>query len=211
MGTIKGHRALADAGTKAVNDPIVSLAGIALQAGEELQREYGAAVEKERQGYAKIADAIFKLYGTEQYPDATFTLRLAFGKVQGYEEYGEKIAPWTTLDGAYQHAEFYGNAFPWTLSERWLKNKKRAELDAPLNFVATLDITGGNSGSPVFNEKLEIVGLAFDSNIHGLVSDYDYNYDPRARAILVHSAGIVEALRSIYGAKALVSELLGSN
>jgi len=211
LGTIKGHRALADAGTKAVNDPIVSLAGIALQAGEELQREYGAAVEKERQGYAKIADAIFKLYGTEQYPDATFTLRLAFGKVQGYEEYGEKIAPWTTLDGAYQHAEFYGNAFPWTLSERWLKNKKRAELDAPLNFVATLDITGGNSGSPVFNEKLEIVGLAFDSNIHGLVSDYDYNYDPRARAILVHSAGIVEALRSIYGAKALVSELLGSN
>lgn len=171
---------------------------------------YDTAVENEKQGYTKLARAIFTLYGADQYPDATFTLRLAFGRVIGYNSPDECVylKPWTTLGEAFGHAAAFNSEGPYRLPETWRKAKKSMNLLKPINFIATLDITGGNSGSPVFNQKLEIYGLAFDSNIHGLVTDYDYNYDPRTRAIMVHSAGILELLRTAYKAAPLVKELL---
>jgi len=93
------------------------------------------------------------------------------------------------------------------LPAKWWVRRKSVNLKTKLNFVSNLDITGGNSGSPVFNRNREIVGIVFDSNIEGLVSDYDFNYDPSARAVSVHSAGILEILKKIYRADGLVKEL----
>ena len=181
--------------------------GVAIKIFSMLKGDWDALAEQQRQGYKKINDVLFALYGTNRYPDATFTLRLSFGTVRGYEENGKQIASTTTLDGAYKHSADFGNQGDWQLPSRWLKRKNAVNLQTPFNFVSDLDITGGNSGSPVFNRNLEIVGLVFDGNIHSLVSDYDYNYSPRARAVSVHSSGIIEVLKKIYRADALVREL----
>ena len=173
--------------------------------------EYQKAQAMEREGYSLLANGLFDLYGSEQYPDATFTLRLAYGWVQGYELDGKAVAPWTTFSQAFAHAEDYGNRDAFELPKSWYAARDAGTLNlaTPLDFVATLDITGGNSGSPVFNKDLEIVGVAFDSNIHGLVTDYDYNYDPRTRAVMVHSSAILEALKNIYTVDRIVKEILG--
>ncbi|MDP3696997.1 MAG: S46 family peptidase [Candidatus Taylorbacteria bacterium] len=190
-----------------VIDPMIELARFMSVYSQEYSKKMNEAAEKERAGYAKISDVKFKLYGTDQYPDATFTLRLTFGKMSGYQENGKSMPPFTTIGGAYRHSSEFGNAGDYKLPLRWWKRKQFVNLKTPLNFVSDVDITGGNSGSPVFNKELEIVGLIFDSNIQGLVSDYDYNYAPEARAIAVHSAGILELLSKVYRADRLVREL----
>jgi hypothetical protein len=164
--------------------------------------------EPQKQAYAKIANAVFAVKGADTYPDATFTLRLAFGEVKGYEENGQKVPALTTLGGAYQHAAAHGNKEPFALPRSWLEKKDRLKLDTPLNFVSTADIIGGNSGSPVVNRQGELVGIIFDGNIQSLVLDFIYT-DEVARAVAVHSAGILEALRHVYDAGALADELTG--
>lgn len=172
-----------------------------------LKEDWDALVELQKAGYKKLNDVLFALYGTNRYPDATFTLRLSFGTMKGYVENGRQIAPTTTLGGVYKHSAEFDNGGDYQLPSRWLKRQKSVNQDTPINFVSDLDITGGNSGSPVFNKNLEIVGLVFDGNIQSLASDYDYNYAPSSRAIAVHSAGIIEVLKKIYKADALVKEL----
>jgi hypothetical protein len=162
--------------------------------------------EPRRQAYAKIAQARFAVYGKNIYPDATFTLRLAFGQVKGYEENGKQI-PWmTTMGGAFAHAESHQNQEPFQLPASWTRHKAILNRATPLNFVNTADIIGGNSGSPVVNRAGELVGIIFDGNIQSLVLDYIYT-DTQARAVAVHSAGIAEALKKIYGSERVVSEL----
>jgi hypothetical protein len=162
--------------------------------------------EPERQAYGKIANARFALYGTNTYPDATFTLRLAFGEVKGYEENGKRI-PWTsTFSGAFERAAEHQSAPPYNLPKSWIEHKSDLNLSTPFNFLNTADIIGGNSGSPVVDRNGELVGIIFDGNLQSLVLDYAYT-DKQARAIAVHSAGILEALRGVYGAKALLAEL----
>src|SRR5262249_14602560 len=150
--------------------------------------------EPQRQAYSKIAKARFAIYGTSVYPDATFTLRLSFGEVKGYEEDGRRI-PWmTTAGGAFAHAADHGNQPPYRLPQSWMEKKSRLDLSAPFNFVNTADIVGGSSGSPVVNRAGEFVGIIFDGNIQSLVLDYSYS-DEQARALAVHAAGIGDALR----------------
>jgi len=151
--------------------------------------------------------ARFAIYGTEVYPDATFTLRLAFGQVKGYTEQGRPVPPWTTFAGLYRRAEEQGNRPPFQLPQRWIERKDRIDLTTPFNFVSTADIIGGNSGSPVVNRNGEVVGLIFDGNIQSLVLDFIYT-EQEARAVSVHSAAILEALRSVYRTDRIVSELL---
>ncbi len=197
---LTGQKAAVDAST----DPMVKLA-VALDAAARAARKaYEDRVEAvERRHLEAIARARFALLGDSVYPDATFSLRLSFGKVQGWDEVGTPVPPFTTIEGAY--GRHTGHA-PFALPKRWLDSKEKLDLTTPFNFCATNDIIGGNSGSPVFNQAAEIVGLVFDGNIHSLGGDYAY-VPANNRMVAVHSRAIVEALRKIYGANRLLEEL----
>jgi hypothetical protein len=162
--------------------------------------------ETQRQAYAVIDEAHVALNGTSGYPDATFTLRLAFGKVKGYTDNGRSLAPWTTLGGAFKHESVHEGKDPWQLPKTWHDGRQQIDGSTPLNFVSTADIIGGNSGSPVINRAGELVGVIFDGNIQSLTASYFYD-DKVARAISVHSSAIRHSLRNIYGASELAEQL----
>jgi hypothetical protein len=210
LADVAYRKQLAEGGKEAIaasDDPMIALARVVDPPARAIRKRYEETVDEPlRQAYAKIARAKFAIEGTSTYPDATFTLRLAFGQVKGYEDQGQKIPPWTTLAGTYPHAEEHGSLPPFKLPESWLKKKSKLDLSTPFNFVSTPDIIGGNSGSPVVNRQGEVVGLIFDGNIQSLVLDFVYT-DHVARAVSVHSSAIIEALRKIYDAEALVEEL----
>ncbi len=162
--------------------------------------------ERERQAYAQVMEAITAVEGTGGYPDATFTLRLAFGTVASYDEDGHTIPVATNFAGAYEHAKSHQGQDDFDLPSSWDKAKDKLKLQTQLNFVCTADIIGGNSGSPVVDRDGKLVGLIFDGNIQSLTSDYLYT-DKQGRAVSVAGVGIREALRSIYGANSLADEL----
>jgi len=204
------RKKLADGGLAAVKssgDPMLELARLVDAPARKLRGTYEQKVEEPlRQAYARIARARFALAGTGVYPDATFTLRLAFGPVRGYEQFGQRIPPWTTFGGAYRHADAHGNKDPFRLPESWIGRKDRLDLNTPCNFVCTADIIGGNSGSPVVNRDGEVVGLIFDGNRHSLVWGFVYD-DQQGRAVSVCSSAIIEALKKVYDADWLAAEL----
>lgn len=188
-------------------DTMIEFAKLVDPKSRELRKSYEEKVEEPlRQAYAKIAKAKFAIAGTSMYPDATFTLRLAFGEVKGYEEDGKSVPPWTTLGGTYEHANAHGNQGPFELPKLWLDRKEKLNPKTPFNFVSTADIIGGNSGSPVVNRNGELVGIIFDGNIQSLVLDFAYT-DVVARAVSVHSSAIREALSNVYDAQPLADEL----
>lgn len=206
------RKRLFDGGKAAVDasdDPMIALAKLVDEESRNVRKTFEEQVEEpQRQAYGKIAKANFAIHGDRVYPDATFTLRLAFGPVKGYEEDGKPVPALTTLGGAYEHSAKHGGKEPFKLPASWTDKKGRIKLDTPFNFVSTADIIGGNSGSPVVNTQGEVVGLIFDGNIQSLVLDYAYS-DTVARAVSVHSAAIIEALKSVYEANELVKELTG--
>jgi hypothetical protein len=187
-------------------DPMIELARLVDEEARAARKIVETQGEVKQQAHAKIAKARFALEGTSNYPDATFTLRLAFGTVKGYEEGGRRIPPHTTVAGLYERAVEQEYRPPFDLPKIWLDRKRRLDLKTPLNFVSTADIIGGNSGSPVIDRKGELVGIIFDGNIQSLVLDFIFT-DEQARAVSVDSRGIIEALRKVYVAKNLVSEL----
>ena len=193
------------------DDPMIKLALAVDAEARALRTQYEDEVEDVLSAqYAGIAKATFEAQGDSVYPDATFTLRLAFGTVKGYEAGGKAIPPYTTIGGAFQHADAHGNTPPYVIPPRWHQAKKegRLSLDTAMNFVSTADIIGGNSGSPVVNRDNEVVGLIFDGNVDSLVLDFAYD-DRSARAISVDSRAILEALKSVYRADELAGELVG--
>jgi hypothetical protein len=192
----------------AARDPMIELARIVDPEARELRKVIEAQNEIKQQAQAQIGKARFAKEGTSQYPDATFTLRLAFGVVKGYEEDGRQIPFQTTFEGLFRRAAEHNNKPPFDLPERWIKRKSKLDLKTPLNFINTADIIGGNSGSPVVNRAGEFVGIIFDGNIQSLVSDFYYT-EKQSRALAVHSQGIIEALRKVYDAGALADELTG--
>ena len=205
---------IAVGGLKAIQestDPMIQLARQIDPESRRIRQTYEQQVdEPQREAYSKIANARFGLYGSSIYPDATFTPRLSFGQVKGYSEMGKQV-PWnTTLGAAYEYAAAHDNQNPFELPKIWVERKSQLNLYTPFNFVNTADIIGGNSGSPVINRQGELVGIIFDGNIESLIWDYTYT-DEVGRAVAVHSVGILEALRKIYGANRLVSELTGKN
>jgi hypothetical protein len=194
-------------GVEACDDPMIELARLVDEPARRVRKTYEEKVQEPlEQAYGKLAKAQFAVYGGDNYPDATFTLRLTFGLVKGYEERGEQVKPWTTMEGTFDHARQHGDVPPFQLPERWLKKRKSIRGETPFNFVSTADIIGGNSGSPVVNRDGELVGIIFDGNIQSLVLDFVYT-DVQGRAISVHSAAILEALDKIYYAKRVVEEL----
>lgn len=190
-----------------VNDPLVELARIAYSRGNQLAMIYQATEARLNRSRARLGEMLFEIYGTQIPPDATFSLRINDGVVKGYE-YNGTIAPVnTTFYGLYDRYNSFKKEFPYDLPERW-KKPVLTMLDTPLDFISTNDIIGGNSGSPIINRKLEVVGLAFDGNIESLLGSYIFLPEEN-RAIGVHSSGIIAALRHVYKAKRLVTELEG--
>jgi len=194
---------------KAENEPFIEVARILDAEARKLRKTFETDVEEvKRQAHSQIAKARYAIEGSSVYPDATFTLRLAFGVVKGYEQDGKEVAPYTEFAGMYERSKEHNNKEPFDLPARWVEKKAALDLKTPFNFLCTADIIGGNSGSPVINKKAEVVGLIFDGNIQSLVLDFTYS-DEIARAVSVDSRGIVEAMRKIYGADELADELTG--
>jgi hypothetical protein len=207
------RKRLYEGGAEAVNashDSMILLAKLVDPRARAVRKVVETDVDEvERQAYAQIARAKYALEGSSTYPDATFTLRLAFGTVRGYEENGKHIPFETTFAGLYERAQEHHDQPPFNLPPRWAERKDKLDLATPMNFVCTADIIGGNSGSPVINKEAEVVGLIFDGNIQSLVLDFIYT-DKQARAVAVHSRAIPEALRKVYDAGELADELTGN-
>jgi hypothetical protein len=195
----------ADAVAKS-NDPFIELARKVDAEARALRKRYEDEVEAvEKKSAERIAKVRFAQSGTGAYPDATFSLRLSYGEVKGWEEKGKAVTPFTTIGGAFER---HTGAQPFALPKSWLDSKAKLNLQQPFNFVTTNDIIGGNSGSPVINRAAEVVGLVFDGNIQSLGGAFWY--DERVnRAVSVHSGAILEALRSVYGASDLAAEMTG--
>ena len=172
---------------------------------QEMQRGIAATTEPAK---SLLNKARFDAYGASMYPDATFTLRLAYGTVKGYEAGTTMVPPKTTMNGLYERNAAFDNQSPFDLPKRWLDAKSKLNLDTPFNFVCTADIIGGNSGSPILNRNAEVVGLVFDGNIESLPGNYWF--DERVnRCVGVHTAGMIEAMEKVYGEADLAQELRG--
>ncbi|MEI6051736.1 MAG: S46 family peptidase [Opitutaceae bacterium] len=194
------------AAVAASHDPMIEIARLIDIEARSLRKLVEAQNEVKQQAQAIIGKARFAIEGASNYPDATFTLRLSYGTVKGYEENGAPVAAMTTLGGLYDRSAAQDNKPPFDLPPRWVARKSALDLNVPYNFVSTNDIIGGNSGSPIVNKKAEFVGIIFDGNIQSLSADFGYD-DKQSRALSVHSAGILEALKKVYEVPALVSEL----
>jgi hypothetical protein len=192
----------------ALRDEMIEFARLIDDEARKLRQRFEELGEIEKQANAKIAKAIFDKHGTSVPPDATFTLRLAFGQVKGYQLGNEPVPFTTTFAGMYERAKKQGYREPFDLPKRWLDGKDKLNLATPFNFVSTADTIGGNSGSPVLNRAGELVGINFDRNRHGLVRNFVYT-DHQARHVSVHSAAVLEAFRKLYDAGPLIEELVG--
>ncbi len=203
------RKKLYEGGSGAVSsakDPMIELARIIDEQSRSLRKIMDTQGEVKQQAHAKIAKARFAVEGTSTYPDATFTLRLAYGTVKGYQEGGKTVPAHTTFAGLYERAKEQENRPPFDLPKLWVDRKSKLDLKTPFNFVSTADIIGGNSGSPVIDRKGEVVGIIFDGNIQSLVLDFIFT-DEIARAVSVDSRGILEALKKVYRANNVVAEL----
>jgi hypothetical protein len=160
----------------------------------------------EQRAGEQLGKARFAAYGKNAYPDATFTLRLSYGTVKGYPMNGTIAPPKTTMFGLYDRAASFDYKDPFYLTSRWKEGRDKLDLSTPLDFVTTNDVVGGNSGSPVIDRNGQLVGLIFDGNIESLVGDYVYDIETN-RSVAVHTAGMTEALKKLYGASKLLAEM----
>lgn len=207
--SVETRKKIAAGGIDAIHnskDPMIQLAKIINPEVRRIRTITDQLDEQDKQAYAKIAEARFAVEGTSSYPDATFTLRLAFGPVKGYEQDGQQIPAWTNIGGAFEHEKKHQGQADYVLPASWKKVEASLTNSTPFNFVSTADIIGGNSGSPVVNRAGELVGLIFDGNVQSLSGNYIYT-DKQARSVSVHSSAIREALQTVYGADGIVREL----
>ena len=214
LADVDARKALIEGGLQTVaksDDPMIVLA----RNVEPITRELRSWLEQKIQSVEtsageKIAKARFAVYRRSLPPDANFNLRISYGRVLGYEEDTTLVPYKTTFFGLYDRARSFDEKPPYDLPRRYREGKDKLELATPLNFVYTADTIGGNSGSPVINRNAEIVGLNFDSNIQKLPNRYWYVDDAEGgRAVGVHSAAIIEAMRKLYDAEKLVKEIVG--
>ena len=186
------------------DDPMIALVRSIDEEARALRKRFEDEVEavETAQG-SKIAQARFAVSGTDVYPDATFTLRLAFGRVSGYYEERKAIRPFTKMEGLFDK---HTGEDPYNVPKKVLAAKGRLDLETPYNLVTTNDITGGNSGSPLIDQDAQVVGLIFDGNIQSLSNDFLYS-EKQGRAVSVDVRGILHSLDKVYNARRLVSEL----
>jgi hypothetical protein len=204
------RKSLWDGGIAAVqasNDPMIRFVLATDAASRAVRKSYEDQVSAPTdRAQEKIAKARFAIYGTSIYPDATFSLRISYGKVEGWTEKGVPMAPFTRFGGLWSRAT---GRFPFDLAPRWQQAKGKLDDNTVLDFVTDNDATGGNSGSPAIDAKGDVVGALFDGNIESLGGDFYFD-DSVNRSVIVSTAAITEALQKIYGQSALVKELTGS-
>ena len=188
----------------ASDDPMIKLAREVDAPARALRKRYDDEVQAPiAAAEEKIARARFKVYGTEVYPDATFTLRLNYGTVQGWTERGTPVEPYTQLGRAFERAT---GQPPFQIPASWERVRAKLDMTTRVNLTSNNDIIGGNSGSPLLNARGEVVGLIFDGNIHSISGSYWFDTE-KNRAVSVHPAFMREALRTVYDAPALLKEL----
>ena len=197
----KGSKSAVDAST----DPMIRFAASINDDLLAVRKDYEAQVDAPTRAAAeKIAKARFAIYGTSVDPDATFTLRLNYGTVKGFEDAeGKFVEPYTNIGGLFERAT---GAPPYALPESWLKAKSSLNLSLPMNVSTTNDTTGGNSGSPVIDKDANVVGLLFDGNIFSLGGDYGYDA-AKNRSIAVDSRALLEGMRKVYHLDRVVDEI----
>ncbi len=201
------RKALWEGGEEAIaesDDPMIRLARAIDPDARALRKRfetvYEAPIDKASE---QIGRARFAVFGTSLYPDATFTLRVSYGAVEGWNELGREIEPFTYLGRLFERNT---GEPPFDAPESWLKGKSRLDMATPFNFVSSIDITGGNSGSPLVDKDARLVGLAFDGNRHSIAGAYWY--DPALnRAVAVHPAILLEGLEKVYDATYILGEL----
>ncbi len=201
------RRQLWEGGAEAVakaDDPLLALVKRIDKEALALRTHYENAVEARLDAAAqKIARARFELGGSDDYPDATFTLRASYGSVSGWNERGTAVEPFSRVERLYARAT--GQA-PFKLPARWLEQRGALSPEQPFNLAATTDIIGGNSGSPMIDAKGRIVGLVFDGNIHSIAGSYWFDI-ANNRTVAVDAGLMIESMRKLYGAQTLVDEL----
>jgi hypothetical protein len=192
----------------ASSDPMLRLAASVDGAARAIRKQYEDQVSAPLQAATeRIARARFAVLGTDVYPDATFTLRLNFGTVRAWKEYGVELEPYTRLSRLFERAT---GAEPFRVPDSWLKLKGQLDPATPFNLATDNDIIGGNSGSPLINARGELVGLIFDGNIHSISGDYWFDTE-KNRAIAVHPAIMRVALEKVYPAAHLLAEITAAS
>ena len=199
---------LLDEGYRRSDDPSVPVIEALAPMFLNVNRQMQDIRNSEQTFNARLSRARFAIYGTRFPPDATGSLRLSGGRVKSYRYNGTVAPPFTNFHGLYDQYHSH-NEEAWALPAQWVTAVDSLDLDTPLNLVATVDISGGSSGSPLLNSDLEVVGVVFDSNMEGLPNEYLYR-NRAARAVAVDARGILEALRVVYDADRLVDELTGT-
>lgn len=208
---VEERKRLIEGGGKAIlesDDPMIKLVLLCEDESLFIRKTYEESVEEPLlKAYSELARKRFEELGTSVYPDATFTLRLSFGAVRGYEEEdGAWIDPITNIAGMFARAEKHDFRAPYDPPESWKKAMRELDNNCSFNLVTTNDIIGGNSGSPLINRKGQLIGLVFDGNIHSLSNNFIYTEDP-SRCVSVHADVIIESLRKVYKADRLLKEL----
>lgn len=188
------------------SDPFIRYISKTQDKFNEFEEQYRELNIKERKLTDKLGQALFDVYGNTIPPDATFTLRISDGVIKPYDYNGTVTPTKTTFYGMYDRYYSFNKEFPWTLPDRWVNPPPEFDLETPLNFVSTNDISGGNSGSPVINQHGEIIGLAFDGNIESLSGNFIFTSET-GRTVSVDSEGLMEAIQDLYKATRLSEEL----
>jgi len=201
-----GTRAAVEGGRSLADDPAVALAMAVAPDLLAFRTASTALGARERALAGRLGLARYAAYGTAVPPDATFSLRFTDGVVRGYPYNGTMAPPFTTMYGLFDRSASFPEPSDWTLPDRWIAARDRINMGTPLDFTSTSDTIGGNSGSPVVNRELELVGLNFDRTIEGLIRDYAYMPD-RGRNVMVDARAVLESLRSVYDQQPLVDEL----
>jgi hypothetical protein len=205
------RRELLKGGSQAIlksQDPMILLALRAEPTIRETRRLFRENVDAiETAGLTQVAKAGFAVYGDSVYPDATGTLRLAFGKVAGYSFATTLVPPFTTFYGLYDRAYGFGQKGDFAVPPRAAARRDKLDLSTPLNLVCTADITGGNSGSPLVDREGRLVGLVFDGNMQSHPNTFVYD-ETQARCVAVDIRGILESLRKLYDAGPLAEEMV---
>ncbi len=201
-----GFAGLLDSGYLTSGDVTVKLIEALAPAYLSLGQQLTSFASTEENLNARLARAQFAIYGKSIPPDATFSLRISDGVVAGYSYNGTVAPAFTTLFGLLERHFAHMGREEWALPKRWLDLSRDVDLRTPMNFVSTNDISGGSSGSPVLNRDLEVVGLAFDSNMEALPNEYVFR-DECGRTVSVDSRAIIESLDDVYDADRIVQEL----